>query len=821
MDVRETMAGTWADLRLAVRSLRRSWGFTAVCVVTLALGVGPNTALFTVLHGLVLAPLPYPEAERLVAIRRDLVQRGIPNYPAAPADLVEYRAGSRAFSAIAGYLGSSPIITDGPRPERLTGLMATPELFDVLGVGPALGRPFHPEEGIAVDADEALPFPVILSHGYWQRAFGGDPGVIGRSLAFGDATGSVVGVMPEGFRMLVAPGDGVTAQPDVIVPFTIDPTNPWRGSFFLRTIARLAPGVSLDVARQQMAVVSADQQERYSNARAAGTTIRLETLQDDVSAEVRALLLSLLGAVGCVLLVACVNVANLLLVRASGRGRDLSVRTALGGGRARLVRQLLAEALALALLGGALGVVLAWAALPMLEALVPPELPRLQAFRLSVPVLGFSLAATLFAALLFGTLPAMRGARVDVMQALRERAGPGNAGARVRSALVVSEVALSFVLIVGAGLMTRRFVALHDVDIGFRAEGVLAFDLALPPGGYPSQDAVLDVIRRLREEMLAVPGVDEVGLSNGLPLGGGGGAAPYGGDAELADGDESDLRQANIRVVSDGYFETLGTPLLAGRMLVRADAQDSVVKVLVDHALAERTWPGESAIGKRLYVKVAVPGIWFEVAGVVGHQRQDGLSGPSRESIYFPPFSFGGFPDSWVARTAGEPSRLAAPLRNAVARIDERILVENLEPLAARVVRARAPTGLVSMFVAAFGVLALVLALVGLYGVMAYLVRERRSEFGLRIALGAGRGGILAMVLRRGLVLAAAGIVLGGVGAVLLTRALVAVTVDVPRADPLTLAVVTVLFVAMAAAASLVPARRAVGVDPARTLREE
>ena len=816
--------GTLRDARQALRSLLRTPGFTVVCVLTLALGIGPNTALFTVLRALVLAPLPYPEAERIVTIRRDLVVRGIPNYPAAPADLLDYRAHSDAFAAIAAYVGASPIMTVDGRPERLTGVSATPELFEVLGVAPARGRAFTPEEGIVAAQEEGVeppPFPVILSHGFWARRFASDPDVLGRTIEFGDATATVVGVMPQGFRLLVSPDDGVPADPDVIVPFTLDPTHPFRGAFFLRTVARLAPGATLATARAQFDVVSAWQQTRYANAKAAGTWTRLVPLQEDVSAGVRPLLLSLGGAVAFVLLIACVNVANLLLVRSGGRGRELAVRAALGGGRGRLVRQLLVESGVLALLGGGLGVLLAWAGLPLLDRALPAELPRLQALEPSLSVLGFALGSAALAAVLFGTLPAIRGSRADVMDALRGRGGVGASSARVRSGLVVVEVALSFVLVVGAGLMVRSFLALHEVDPGFRADGVLVFELSSPPGAFPSADAQAAARDRLREELAALPGVRSVGMADGVPLGGGTSAAPYGGDAELADGDESDLRQASVRMVGPGYFETLGTPLLAGRELTPADATEGVVKVLVDEVLAERTWPGEPAVGKRIYVKVAVPGIWFDVAGVVGHQRQQGLTGLSRETIYFPVGFRGGMPGGWLVRTEGDPTALAAAVRAAVARVDERVLVENVEPLAALVDRARAPTRLVLLFIGLFGLLALVLALVGLYGVVAYLVRERRGEIGLRMALGADRGGILRMVVRRGLALSVPGVALGAAAALGLTRFMAGFLVGVTPTDPLTLAGVAALFVAMAAGASLLPARRAVAVDPAVTLREE
>jgi predicted permease len=819
----EMLAGIPRDARLAVRSLLRTPGFTVVCVLTLALGIGPSTALFTVLRGLVLAPLPYPDADRLVAIRRDLVVRGIPNYPAAPADLVDYRARSDAFQAIAGYFGAAPVLTDGDRTERLTGLWATPELFEVLGVVPALGRGFTPEEGIAVaqPEGEAPWFPIVLSHAFWVRRFASDPDIVGRTLSFGPASAEVVGVLPEGFRLTLSPDDGVPLEPDVMLPYAIDPTDPFRGSFFMRTIGRLAPGVSLGMAAARMEAVSAWQRTQYPSAQAAGTTTRLVPLQDDVGAGVRPLLLRLGGALAFVLLIACANVANLLLVRSAGRGRELSIRRALGGGRARVVRQLLTESAILALAGGALGVALAWVALPVLGRALPPELPRLEALTLNVPALAFSLATAMAAALLFGILPALRGSRADVMDALRGRSGVSGSSARVRSGLVVVEVALSFVLVVGAGLMVRSFMALQRVDPGFDAHGVLAFDATLPPGAYPSPGAETAVREQLRAQLLALPGAQAVGVGSSVPLGGGGGAAPYGGEAELADGDESDLRQANVRFVGGGYFETLGTPLLAGRELVAADVDDEVVKVLVDEVLAERTWPGESAVGKRVYVKVAMPGIWFEVAGVVGHQRQDGLTGPSRETIYFPAGYRGVQPSRWTVRTSGEPTAMAPGVRAAVARVDERILVENLEALTARVDRASAPTRLVSRFVGAFGLLALALALVGLYGVVTYMVRERSGEFGLRMALGAGRSGILRLVLTKGLLLSGLGIAVGLAGTFGLTRTVAGFVVGVAPTDPLTLGVAAALFVAMAVAASLVPALRAVGVDPAVTLREE
>jgi putative ABC transport system permease protein len=822
MGMRERVEGVIRDARVGLRSLLRTPGFTAVCVLTLALGIGATTSLFTVLRALVLAPLPYDASAQLVSIRRDLVVRGIDNYPAAPADVVDYRTHSDAFAAITALLGIAPIMTEGDATERLMAVAATPELFDVLGVSPALGRGFTPEDGLPQPEQDGVEttMPVVLSGGFWRRRFGGDAGILGRTLRFGNATAVVVGVMPDDFRILLPPGDGIPETPDVIMPFTIDPVAPFRGSFFLRTVGRLRPDVTLPVARAQMAGVTAYQQEQYPSAKAAGTTVRLVPLRDDVSAGVRPLLLSMGAAVAFVLLIACVNVANLLLVRAAGRGRELAVRSALGGGRGRLMRQLFIESLVLAGIGGAAGVALAWGALPLLARAIPPELPRLDALELSLPALAFSVGATFVAALVFGTLPALRGAGADVMDALRTRSGVAASTARLRSGLVVLEIALSFVLVVGTGLMVRSVLALQRVDPGFTADGVLTFDATLPPA-FDSPESRDAVRQRLREALVALSGVRSVGLTDGLPLTGFANAAPYGGDAELADGDESDLRQAGVRTIGAGYFETLRTPVLAGRELTRDDANTEPVRVLVDRVLAERTWPGESPIGKRIYVKVQMPGIWFEVAGVVGHQRTDALTGTSRETIYFPAGYRGPDPARWAVRFDGDPVAGVPAVRAAVARVDDRILLENVRPMAEYVAAARAPTRMITMFVAAFGLLALTLALVGLYGVLAYLVRERRAEFGVRLALGAEAGTILRLVLRHGFALSALGIAAGVVGALALTRIMAGVLVGVAPTDPTTYAAVASLFVLMAAAASLVPARRALAVDPMQVLRDE
>ena len=821
----ETMGDVARDIRLAFRGLARTPVFTLVAVLTLALGIGANAAVFSVLRALVLAPLPYPHLDRLVVIRRALVQRGVPYYPASPADVIDYREAD-GFESIAALSAFDPILTEGDgEPERVSGGQVTPGFFALLGVTPALGRAFTPEDGLPPDPSQRATFspPVILSHEFWVRRFGGDPDVLGRTLRFGPGTTTVVGVLPEGFRFVAADIGRLSSDtPDVWAALPIDPSDPYRGSFYLYTIGRLKPGVSVEQATEQMEAITARQRERFANYEAAGTHASVVPFQADASASVRPMLLALFGAVGFVLLIACVNVSNLLLVRASGRTREVAIRAALGGGRARIVRQLLAEAVVLAALGGGAGLFLAWAALPLLGGLVPPDLPRVGTLALDGTVLAFSAAATLLATLVFGLYPALRASRSNLMEPLRGRTGGPDPRHGARSRLVVVEVALSFVLVVGAGLMVRSFLAVRRVDPGFRPEGVLTFEASLPGGVYRSAAERAQAKARLQERLAAIPGVLSVGAGSSLPLRSDRSQMPYGNEVTATDGDESDFRQAWFRIAMPGYFETLGTPLVAGRTFTQAEQDDSTAHVVVDERLAQANWPGESAIGKRLYVKITNPPIWVDVIGVVRNQRQVSLAHETQETIWFTDRAMGsGNTLTWEVRGRGDPTSLATAVKSAVAEVDNRVFVENIRPLSYVVDQARAPTELVLQLASLFAGLALALAVVGLYGVIAYLVRARTEELGLRMALGAGREGIFRMVLRQGLVLAGLGVATGVAGALLLTRTMTSVLVEVAPTDPLTLVAVAVVFAVATVAACLAPAWRAVRVDPIVALRSD
>jgi putative ABC transport system permease protein len=545
-------------------------------------------------------------------------------------------------------------------------------------------------------------------------------------------------------------------------------------------------------------------------------------MHDDLTGGSRRLLLSLMGAVAFVLLIACVNVSNLLLVRAAARRQEVSIRAALGGARQRLVRQMMTEALVLAGTGGALGVLFAAAGLSALRGLIPADFPRVTEIGLDGGVLLFTASATLAAALLFGAIPALYGSRSDLMGALR---GRGTAGSpyRVRGMLVIAEVALSFVLVVGAGLMVRSFLALQNVDPGFEAEGALAFRASLAPGSYPTPASRTEIKQALATRLAAIPGVTGVGASSSLPLDGAVGQAPWGNEAALADGDESDLRQAFVRNVLPGYFETMGTPLLAGRVFDQTDlAENDIRYVVVDQTLAEKAWPGQSAIGQRLYTKAVTPPIWVEVIGVVGHQRHAGLTGDSQDVIYFSDHSRGSAGSVvWVLRTAGDPAALVQAARAAVAEVDDRILIEDVQPLTDLVARAERPTRTILVLAGAFGVLALVLAAIGLYGVIAYVIRERTREIGIRVAMGAQSPWIIRMVLRQGVGLVAVGTVLGVVGALAGTRVMSSVLVGVEPNDPLTIVAAVSLFGLVAVLACLAPTGRALRVNPVTALKEE
>ena len=820
------MDGWIKDLRYAARSLLRTPGLTAVAGLTLALGIGANTAIFSVVRAVLLEPLPYEEPQELVLLWGEMTNRGVTHFPFAPPDFQDFDEGSERVEEMAGVFSFQQPLTGQGDPVQVDVGAVTWDFFHLLGVDPALGRGFVAEDDLPVPqgtppADQP-PATVLLSHALWQQRFGGDPGVVGGALELAGQPGRIIGVMPAGFELLLPPTAQVARAPDLWVTARVDFANAPRNNVFLKVVGRLAPDATVEQAQAETSRIADELRTLTEVRQTAGWRVRVEPLQADLTAHVRPVLLSLFGAVFFVLLIACANVANLLLVRATAREQELAVRAALGGSRGRLLRQLLLECGLLVAGGALLGLMVAALGVDLLLALQPADLPRAGSVAMDLPVLGFTLLAAVVVVAVAGLAPALRASRVDLSDALKDRGRAGIAGRHggLRNALVVGEVALCLVLLVGAGLMTRSFVELTRVEPGYDPESVLAFQVNLPFGRYPDPRERSAVTDALQERLEAIPGVTSASAAFPLPLDESAFNGRYGPAEALQDPEA--FGQAAYRVVLPGYFETMGTRLLSGRTFNDADAQDSAAVVVVDELLAEALWPGGSAVGERFLVRVITPEPeWVEVIGVVEHQRAESLAEPGMETVYFTDRYAGSFANSWVVRTQGDPGTAVGEVRAALATVDPSLPMADVRAFERTVRDAMGGTRFALTLIAIFGALALLLAAVGLYGVLSFVVRQRRAEIGVRLAFGAGSGRILGMVVRQGMTLALVGVVVGLIAAVPLSGLLESLLVGVPPRDPLTFTVIGVLFVAVAALASWLPAWRATRVDPVTALREE
>jgi putative ABC transport system permease protein len=817
------------DIRYALRTLTRSPAFAAVAVITIALGIGANTAIFSVVNAVLLRPLPYEQPDRLVYVWGELRNRNIEYWPASPFDLRDFREQGTLFESFAGIFTGQTSLTGGDGdPIQVEFAGVTPNFLSVLGVRPAVGRDFVPDDaapiGDDVDPDAAPPTAVLLSHGLWLRRFGGDSTVVGRTFEIGGNAVEIVGIMPRGFEFLVPAGTGLSSNIDLWFAPRIDFDNwPTRANVIFSVFGRLKPGVSVAQAQSQMDGIAARIREEDQLSETSGYYLRVTPMQEDVTKHVRPLVLALLGAVGFVLLIACANVSNLLLVRASARQREVAIRAAVGGDRLQLIRQMLVESGVLALLGAAVGLVLAWGGIRTLFALRPEDLPRIDSVGIDPLVLLFTVAAALGAALLFGSIPALQASKPDLADQLSDRGYTTTRGRQrlLRNGIVVFEVALSFVLLIGAGLMLRSFVELQRVRPGFDPKGVLTFQIQLPGSRYPEAEQRANFDRLLTDRIEGLAGVESVSAAFPLPLDGTFFAGRYGTEEALTD--ETSYGQADYRIVLPGYFETMGTRLLAGRTFNEADFADSAAVVVIDRRLAQLTWPNESPVGKRMLIRVTTNDAqWVEVIGVVEHQRSQTLAADGRETVYFTT-RYVGDPGAliYIVRSAVAPTRLTDQIRALVAEMDPLLPLANVRTLEDYVGEAMAPTRFALILIGVFGVIALALAAVGLYGVIAYVVRQRTAEIGIRMAFGAEASGILGLVLRQGLVLTALGLAVGLLAAFWVTRFMASLLVGVAPSDPLTFAVIAVLFVPIATAACLLPARRAARVDPVVALREE
>jgi predicted permease len=825
------------DLALGARTLRKNPAFAITAIVTLALGIGASTAIFSVVNAVLLRPLPYGDAERLMIISQDLRARGVVDFPVGPGDVPDIRNGTTVFEGIAALQTARnfPYTDKDGKAQLITAAFSTPNIFKLLKVPVIYGRDFTDDDGIpnpivqippgaqAQPAPQTPPAPRlptigIISYDFWQRAFGGDPSVVGRTITAGGPV-QVVGVASPRAELIFPVSMQVERHPDVWTALRVNFEQGSRQNVAYRLIGRLKPNASLTVARAEIARVTADLQARFPTDKTAGVTYHVEPMKQYVVANVRTSILSLMGAVVLVLLISCANVANLLLVRASQRERELAVRAAMGGSPFAIVRQLLAESLVLAGIAALLGVGLAKLGIALLLQLAPANLPRLADVSLDPVVLGFTVLASVAAVLIFGLVPALRAARPDLAQVLRAtgRTPALSGAARLRNAVIVAEVALSFVLLIGSGLMVRSFVALMRTEPGFDPNGVLTFGLSNLR--FRSADEARAVFSQIRDKLTAVPGVTAVTTANAVPFDGGDPSARWGTQAAI--NDPTRFRQGGFVLAPPNYFDAMRVKLLAGRIFTQAENDDPNTRmVVIDDETAKLAFGQESPIGKTIFARIRTeqPEA-FTVIGVVRHHRHLTLYGDEKELMFFPAGAIGG--GRWLVRTSGDPAALGKAIRTAVTSLNSQYLVTEMHALTDNVDKARSATRFALVLIGIFATIAALLAAVGLYGVLSSVVRQRTSEIGIRMAFGAESSSIFRLVIGQGLRMSAIGIGIGFVIAIATTRVMASMLVDVRPTDPITFVVMALVFLGIAAAACWLPARRAAGMDPNVALRQE
>jgi putative ABC transport system permease protein len=802
------MRELWGDIHFGCRLLLKNRAVTLVAVLALGLGIGANTAIFSVVNAVLLRTLPFDEPERVVTIRIDMLQRNIRNAFAPYPDIAEWRRQCRSFESLSAYSPATMNLSAGDEPDRASVLKVNAEFFPMLRVKMARGRAFRPEE----DRPGAAPV-AVLAHGLWQRRFGADAGVVGRPVVLDGAPYTVVGVLPAGFYV-------ESPEVDLYVPIARSAAHGGGSPWSFAAWARLKPGVSVEQAQAELETVHRRVEEQYPRP-LAGARPHIWGLRAFLVRDVELSLLVLLAAVALVLLIACANVANLLLARAGARQKEIGVRTALGAGRWRLVRQLLTESVILALAGGVLGVVLAHWGVAGLAAFGAERVAQVRQARLNAPVLAFTTALSLLTGLLFGIAPALAVSRSAVHGVLKEggRTAMETRGRnRLRGLLVVSEVALALLLMVGASLLMRSFLKLQRVNPGFRPEGILTASVDLPAAKYGNPEQSAAFYRLLEERLQSMPGVAAAGLSSVLPLSGNRQAGNW-----LVEGHQirsmADVPLLFQLTVNCRYFQAMQIPLKRGRAFTEQDSPGAPRVVIVNEALVRRYWPNENPVGKR--IGNGRPDGWMAVVGVVGDVRHASLSQPAEPEVYFP-LAQNPRPDMRLAvRTAADPLRFAPTLRRAVTEIDPDQPISRVATMEESMANSLAAERFSATLLGIFALLALVLGAIGIYGMISFAVTLRTQEIGVRMALGASAGDVLLTVVRQGALLALAGVAIGMAAAFGLTRFIGSLLYGVEPLDPLVFAGAPVLLTAVAVLASYIPARRASRVDPMVALRYE
>jgi putative ABC transport system permease protein len=796
------------DLRYALRQLIKAPSFTIVAILTLALGIGACTAIFSVVNTVLLRPLDCPDPDRIVVIRETQLPK-FPEFSVAPPNYLDWEKQAKSYEYLAAYTGATLNLTGEGEPQRLLGVRATAHYFDVYGVKPVLGRMFLPEE----DA-QGKNHVVVLSNGFWQHGFGGARDVVGRTIQLSGEPYTVVGV---------ASPFGLAPKVDLWIPMAFRPdetANDARGGHYLAVGGRLKPGVTFNQAKAELEVIADQLAKQYPDPQ-KGWGIFMMPMQDYMVRDVKPVLYTLLGAVGCVLLIACANLANLLLARATARHREISIRAALGAGRGRLVRQLLTESVVLAICGGLAGVILARWGLDALLALAPSSLPRISEIHLDSGVLLFSLALSVVTGLVFGIAPAWLAARADVNEALKQGtrgSTEGGARGRLRSALVVIEVTFALVLLGGAGLLARSFMQLAHVDPGFIPENATLMRLSLPQKKYAEKEQQTAFANSLLERLKDLPGVQAVGITHSMPI--------------MSDWllsfniegrpaiDPADLPSLNYYAVTPDYFRAMGIRLVRGRVFTPQDDPRAPRVAIINETMARQFFPNEDPLGKRINISTG-PDAWREIVGIVGDIKQYGVDKPTSAQGY-DPFAQVPFTSlNVILRTKGSQAALLGSLRPTVYAIDKDQPVGIIRPLEEIMADSIARQRFAMLLLTVFSGVALVIAAVGIYGVMAYNVVQRTGEFGIRMALGAQQRDVLRLVLTQGGKLIGLGLVIGLAATLAASRAMGSMLFNTSAQDPLTLGAITLLLGAVALIACLLPANRATKVNPVEALRAE
>jgi putative ABC transport system permease protein len=805
------MQTLWQDLRYGARMLMRKPGFTLIAIITLALGIGANAAIFSVVNAVLLRPLPFNEPDRLMMIRETKLPQ-FPEFSVAPGNFLDWQKQNTVFERLIAVRSAAFNLIGTGEPERLRGMSVTDGFYAMLGAQPQMGRVFLPEED-----QPGHNNVVILSYGLWQRRFGADPNILNQAITLDGQSYTVIGVMPSTFYFIDRAVELWTPM-----AFTAQQAQN-HGGHFLSAIGQLKPGVTLDQARTEMSTIAGRLAAQYPEVN-TGWNVKIMPLLEFTVRSIKPALMVLLVAVAFVLLIACANVANLLLARAASRQKEIAIRTAMGASRGRIVRQLLTESVLLSLVGGAVGLLLAKWGMDALLSLAPQNLPRMSNVSLDGRVLAFTALVTLLTGVFFGLIPALQASKPNLSETMKDAGRGSTEGGRrqlIRSTLVVLEVASALVLLVGAGLMIKSFWQLQKVDPGFNPDKALTAMVALPRRKYPEEPQQIAFFQQLMEKVKTLPGVQEVGASNVVPL----------GDNDFVLAFEIDGRpplppgagqSTNFYSISADYFKAMGIPLLQGRVFTERDTKDSPKVAVINETMAKKMFPDEDPLGKRItFGRRDDKPEWFEIVGIVGDVKHYGLDQTTTMQTY-EPYTQQTFTSMMlVVRTAGEPTSLTAAIRNEVLSLDKEQPISNIRTLDQFVSTSIAQQQFSMLLLGVFAAVAMVLAAVGIYGVLSYAVTQRTHEIGIRMALGAGQGDVLRLVVGHGMLLTLIGVGAGLAAAFGLTRLMSALLFGVSATDPLTFTLIALLLITVALLACTVPARRAMKVDPMVALRYE